>query len=141
MCNPLTIANRLKSLGHGGLRLHLIRLLETRGPGPETVPDPLTPGSIDETLRLLEHRLRLEVAIGIDLARSDSGQRGVDRLGIELSTRERELRVVEEPLGSVVFPTLPRLESAVVEPGEEWSGIYGRHFDAELLKLEAHRLG
>src|SRR5215470_18170424 len=73
------------TLGHGGLWLHLIRLLQTRRPGAETVPDLLTPGSIDEMFRLLEHRLWLEIAIGIDLACGDSCQRSIDRFGIELS--------------------------------------------------------
>src|SRR5215469_8747535 len=89
------MTNLSKSLGHGGLWLHLIRLLQTRGPGAETVPDLFAPGSIDETFRLLEHRLWLEIAIGIDLACGDSSQRGIDRFGIELSTGERKLRVVE----------------------------------------------
>ena len=84
-----------KSLSHGGLWLHLIRLLQTRRPGAETVPDLLTPGSIDEMFRLLEHRLWLEIAIGIDFACGDSCQRSIDRFGIELSTGERKLRVVE----------------------------------------------
>jgi hypothetical protein len=48
-----------KSRGHRGLWLHLIRLLQTRRPSAETVPDLLTPGRIDETFRLLEHRLWL----------------------------------------------------------------------------------
>jgi len=43
--------------------------------------------------RLLEHRLWLEIAIGIDLAGGDSCQRGIDRFGIELSTGEGKLRV------------------------------------------------
>src|SRR6516225_11368266 len=129
-----------KSLGHGGLWLHLIRLLQTRRPGAETVPDLLTPGSIDEMFRLLEHRLWLEIAIGIDLACGDSCQRGIDRLGIELSTGEGKLRVVEQPLGRIVFPTLPRLEAAVVETCEERSGIHGCYLDSELLELKTHRL-
>ena len=45
--------------------------------------------------RLLEHGFRLEIAIGINLARGDSCQRGIDGFWIELSTRERKLRVVE----------------------------------------------
>src|SRR3974377_810064 len=100
-----------KSLGHGSLWLHLVRLLQTRWPGAETVPDLLTPGSIDEMFRLLEHRLRLEIAIGIRLPCGDSCQRGIDRFGIELSTGECKLRVVEQPLRRIVFPTLPRLEA------------------------------
>ena len=79
------MTNLSKSLGHGGLWLHLIRLLQTRRPGAETVPDLFAPGSIDETFRLLEHRLWLEIAICIDLPCGDSSQRGIDRFGIELS--------------------------------------------------------
>src|SRR5262249_1472665 len=130
----------LQSLGHRGLWLHLIRLLQTRRPGAETVPDLLAPGSIDETFRLLEHRFWLQIAIGIDLACGDSCQRGIDRFGIELRTGERKLRVVEQPLGRIVFPTLPRLEAAVVETREERSGIHGCYLDSELLELETHRL-
>src|SRR5215469_9892920 len=122
-----------KSLGHGCLWLHLIRLLQTRRPGAETVPDLFAPRSIDEAFRLLEHRLWLQIAICIDLPCGDSSQRGIDRFGIELSTGERKLRVVEKPLRRIIFPTLPRLETAVVETGEEWSRIYGRHFNSELL--------
>src|SRR5215831_6119227 len=112
------MTNLSKSLGHGGLWLHLIRLLQTRRPGAETVPDLLTPGSIDEMFRLLEHRLWLEIAIGIDLACGDSCQRGIDRFGIELSTGERKLRVVEYPLRRIVFPTLPRLEAGSLKPDQ-----------------------
>src|SRR6516165_11191669 len=129
-----------KSLGNGGLWLHLIRFLQARRSGAETVPDLFTPGSIDEMFRLLEHRLWLEIAIGIDLACGDSCQRGIDRLGIELSTGEGKLRVVEQPLGRIVFPTLPRLEAAVVETCEERSGIHGCYLDSELLELKTHRL-
>src|SRR5262249_44322543 len=129
-----------QSLGHRGLWLHLVRLLQTCRPGAETVPDLFTPGGIDETFRLLEHRFWLEIAIGIDLACGDSRQRGIDRFGIELSTGERKLRVVEQPLGRIVFPTLPRLEAPVVETCEERSGIHGCYLDSELLELKTHRL-
>src|SRR6516225_5632177 len=129
-----------KSLGHGGLWLHLIRFLQARRSGAETVPDLFTPGSIDEMFRLLEHRLWLEIAIGIDLTCGDSRQCGIDRFGIKLSTREGKLRVVEQPLGRIVLPTLPRLEAAVVETREEGSRIHGCNLDSELLEFKTHRL-
>jgi len=44
---------------------------------------------LDETLCLLDHRLGLEIAISVDLARRDSGHRGVDWLGIELRAGKR----------------------------------------------------
>ena len=50
----------------------------------------------------------------------------------------RELRVIEEPFEGYVLPTLPSLESSIVEAGEKWSWIDGGHFDPELLKLHAH---
>src|SRR5262249_51335499 len=74
-----------------------------------------------------------------NLAGGDSCQRREDRLWIELRTGKGKLRVVEEPLGGSVFPTLPGLEATVVEAGEERSGIHSRHLDAELLELETHR--
>src|SRR5262245_45390674 len=89
--------------------------------------------------RLLEHRLRLEMAIRVDLAGSDTCQRYVHRFGIELSAREGELRVVVQALGLIVLPALPRLEAAVVETCEERSWIHGRDLDSELLEFKAHR--
>jgi hypothetical protein len=37
--------------------------------------------------------------IRINFTRGNRGQRGVDRFGVELSTGECQLRIVEEPLG------------------------------------------
>jgi hypothetical protein len=74
------------SSGYEGLRLHLERPLQTGRPGAQTVLDLLAPGSIDETLRLLEHRLRLEVAIGVDLACGDGRQRAVNGFAFKVWT-------------------------------------------------------
>jgi hypothetical protein len=68
--------------------------------------------------------------IRINFTRGNRGQRGVDRFGVELSTGECQLRIVEEPLGRIVFPTIPCLEAAVVETGEEGAGIDGRDLDS-----------
>ena len=54
---------RLLSLSNRGFRLHLIRLLETGRPSPETVLDLLIPRSFYIALGLSKHRLGFQVAI------------------------------------------------------------------------------
>ena len=43
-------------------------------------------------------------------------------------------------LGRVVEPALPGVEAAVVEPGQERTGVHRSDLDAELLELGRHRL-
>src|SRR5262249_14788559 len=126
------------SVGHRGLRLHLIGLLQACGSSAEAFPDLLVPRSIDQMSCLLEHRLRLEIAVRVDFASSHSGQRDENRFGIELSAWEGKLRVVVQALGLIILPAFPRLEAAVVETCEERSWIHGRDLDAELLEFKTH---
>src|SRR5262249_29384168 len=91
-------------------------------------------------LRFLEHRLGLEVAISVNLARGDSCHRGVNWFGIELSAWKGQFRVVEQSIGRIVFPTLPCLKTTIVETGEERPWIDRSNLDPKFLKLQAHRL-
>src|ERR1700722_7973538 len=91
------------------LRLHLVGALDGWMPSPEVIGDLALPGSLLEMLGLFGHRLRLQIAVTVDLARRDRSQRRVDRFGIELSSGEGELGVVEQPLRRVVLPALPGL--------------------------------
>jgi hypothetical protein len=45
-------------------------------------------------------------------------------------------KIVEEPLGRVVLPTLAGLKHAVIEASQKRSGIDGGDLDPELLQFE-----
>jgi hypothetical protein len=110
-------------------------------PGPEVIGHLALPGNLLEMLGLLDHRLGLQVAVAVDLARRDCRQRRVDRLRVELGPGEGELAVVEEPPRRVVLPALPGLEHAVVEAGQERPGIDRGDLDVVFLQLVGHGLG
>src|ERR1700722_5759860 len=70
------------SLSDWSFLLHLVGLLQAGGPSPKTVPHVLRPGSLDQLFGLVEHRLRLQVAIAVDLTRGHRRQGGVHRFGV-----------------------------------------------------------
>src|ERR1700733_2994714 len=83
------------SLSDWSFRFHLIRLLQAGGPSPETVPHLLRPRRVDQLFGFVEHRLRLQVAVAIDLTCGNRRQGGVHRFGVELSSGKGELGVIE----------------------------------------------
>ena len=69
-------------------RFHLVAGLDVLVPSAESGPDALIPDVVHLLFRLADHRLRLEIAECVDLACCKRGQRGVDRLGVELRARK-----------------------------------------------------
>src|ERR1700758_1599132 len=64
-CPRLSSDIEKSSLGHRSFGLHLKRLLQAGRPSPQTVPHLLRPRSFDESLGLIEHGLRLQVAVRV----------------------------------------------------------------------------
>src|ERR1700678_1087905 len=74
--------------GGGGLRFHVECGLQVVWSLTEAIFCLPVPGGLDEAFGLVDHRLRLQVAVGVDLARGDRCHRGVHRLGVELCSGE-----------------------------------------------------